>query len=183
MLEAGIIRESLLNVGQRPALERIASLPCEHIFRLKAVGIDSDFIPLTQIDLVMSLVFPWSIQSQNPRPSEGRRSLEEQPWIRVVHRGRLVQLPNSMGATSISGKCCRIKRIRLGLARDNLVWNRRWPPPCAPIAPRASGTRCWSNCLYATPIPEPHGARPCRRPPERQFLRNALRRAQRSQPL
>jgi hypothetical protein len=50
----------LLNVGQRPALERIASLLCEHIFRLEAVGIDSDFIPLTQIDLVMPLVFPWS---------------------------------------------------------------------------------------------------------------------------
>ena len=51
MLEVSIFRERLLSVVHRPALERIASLLCEHIVRLEAIGIDDDIIPLTQIAL------------------------------------------------------------------------------------------------------------------------------------
>lgn len=51
MVEASIFRERLLNVGQRPALPRIANLLCEQMVRLEAIGINSGIIPVTQIDL------------------------------------------------------------------------------------------------------------------------------------
>lgn len=50
-LEARIFQERVLNANQRPALERIASLLCEQVFRLEIVGFDGEQIPLTQIDL------------------------------------------------------------------------------------------------------------------------------------
>ena len=49
MIEASIFRE--WNVGQRPALERIAHLLCEQTVRLEAVGIIGGAIPMTQVDL------------------------------------------------------------------------------------------------------------------------------------
>jgi CRP-like cAMP-binding protein len=49
MIEASIFRE--WNVGQRPALERIAHLLCEQTVRLEAVGITGGAIPSTQVDL------------------------------------------------------------------------------------------------------------------------------------
>ena len=51
MIESRILSEWLLNVVQRPALERIAHLLCEQIVRLEAIGINSDAFPLTQVDL------------------------------------------------------------------------------------------------------------------------------------
>ena len=51
VLEARIFEERVLNGTQRPAVERIATLLCEQIFRLEAVGIVSDVVPLMQIDL------------------------------------------------------------------------------------------------------------------------------------
>ena len=51
MLEASIFRERLVNVGQRPALPRIANLICEQMVRLEAAGMDGSAIPLTQVDL------------------------------------------------------------------------------------------------------------------------------------
>jgi CRP-like cAMP-binding protein len=50
-LEARIFQERVLNANQRPALERVASLLCEQVFRLETVGLDGQQIPLTQIDL------------------------------------------------------------------------------------------------------------------------------------
>lgn len=49
MIEASIFRE--WNVGQRPALERIAHMLCEQIVRLEAIGVTGKAIPLTQVDL------------------------------------------------------------------------------------------------------------------------------------
>jgi len=49
MIEASIFRE--WNVGQRPALERIAHMLCEQIVRLEAIGVAGSSIPLTQVDL------------------------------------------------------------------------------------------------------------------------------------
>jgi len=49
MIEASIFRE--WNVGQRPALERIAHMLCEQIVRLEAIGVTGEAIPLTQVDL------------------------------------------------------------------------------------------------------------------------------------
>jgi CRP-like cAMP-binding protein len=51
MLEASILREGLTNVTQRPALQRVSHLLCEQLHRLRAIGIDSGIVPLTQIDL------------------------------------------------------------------------------------------------------------------------------------
>lgn len=51
IIEAGIFRERLLNVSQRPALPRIANLLCEQMIRLEAIGLDGGVIPLTQVDL------------------------------------------------------------------------------------------------------------------------------------
>lgn len=51
MVDASIVRERLLNVGQRPALPRLANLLCEQIARLEAIGISNGVIPVTQIDL------------------------------------------------------------------------------------------------------------------------------------
>jgi CRP-like cAMP-binding protein len=50
-LEARIFQERVLNASQRPALERIASLLCEQVFRLETLGSGVEQIPLTQIDL------------------------------------------------------------------------------------------------------------------------------------
>ena len=51
MLEARIFEERVSNGTQRPAIERIANLLCEQIFRLEAVGIADLVVPLMQIDL------------------------------------------------------------------------------------------------------------------------------------
>jgi CRP-like cAMP-binding protein len=51
MLEASILRERLANVSRRPALERVSHLLCEQLHRRRAIGIDSEIVPLTQIDL------------------------------------------------------------------------------------------------------------------------------------
>ena len=50
-LEARIFQERVLNAHLRPALERIASLLCEQVVRLEAMGFDGEQIPLTQVDL------------------------------------------------------------------------------------------------------------------------------------
>ena len=54
LVEESIANEWLLNVGQRTALERIAHLLCELLFRLRAVGLaaaDTYELPLTQAEL------------------------------------------------------------------------------------------------------------------------------------
>src|SRR5262245_66521225 len=51
MFEASILRQGLTNVTQRPALQRVSHLLCEQLHRLRAIGIDSGVVPLTQIDL------------------------------------------------------------------------------------------------------------------------------------
>ena len=51
MLESSTLRERLINVSQRPALERVSHLLCEQLHRRRAIGIESGVVPLTQIDL------------------------------------------------------------------------------------------------------------------------------------
>ena len=51
VLEARILLEWVSNATQYPAVERIASLLCEQVFRLTKSGMPADVIPLTQIDL------------------------------------------------------------------------------------------------------------------------------------
>jgi CRP-like cAMP-binding protein len=58
LVEESIVREWLLNVGQRTALERLAHLFCEIFVRLRAVGLadgDSCELPVTQAQLADTL--------------------------------------------------------------------------------------------------------------------------------
>lgn len=54
LVDAAVLREWLVNIGQRPAEERIAHLLCELLVRLAAVGLVKDntyTLPITQTDL------------------------------------------------------------------------------------------------------------------------------------
>ncbi len=54
LVDEATLREWLMNVGRRSALERLAHLFCEILLRLRAVGLapeDSYALPLTQVDL------------------------------------------------------------------------------------------------------------------------------------
>jgi CRP-like cAMP-binding protein len=58
LIDAAIFREWIVNVGQRPALGRLAHLLCEMIVRLRAVGLVTDHmyqLPLMQTDLADAL--------------------------------------------------------------------------------------------------------------------------------
>ena len=51
MLEAAIYRERLTVASRGSALERVAHLLCEQLARREAVGMDSNRLPLSQIDI------------------------------------------------------------------------------------------------------------------------------------
>ena len=58
LVEEAIAREWILNVGQRNALERMAHLFCELLYRFRAVGLNQGMsctLPLTQVELAESL--------------------------------------------------------------------------------------------------------------------------------
>jgi CRP-like cAMP-binding protein len=58
LVEEAIAREWIVNVGQRNALERMAHLFCELLYRFRAVGLNDDLscmLPLTQVELAETL--------------------------------------------------------------------------------------------------------------------------------
>jgi CRP-like cAMP-binding protein len=58
LVEEAIAREWIVNVGQRNALERMAHLFCELLYRFRAVGLNEGLscaLPLTQVDLAETL--------------------------------------------------------------------------------------------------------------------------------
>jgi CRP-like cAMP-binding protein len=58
LVEEAILREWIVNVGQRDALERMAHLFCELLYRFRAVGLNQGLsctLPLTQIELAETL--------------------------------------------------------------------------------------------------------------------------------
>jgi CRP-like cAMP-binding protein len=58
LVEEAIAREWIVNVGQRDALERMAHLFCELLYRFRAVGLNqgnSCTLPLTQVELAETL--------------------------------------------------------------------------------------------------------------------------------
>jgi CRP-like cAMP-binding protein len=58
LVEEAIAREWIVNVGQRSALERMAHLFCELLYRFRAVGLNegnSCTLPLTQVELAETL--------------------------------------------------------------------------------------------------------------------------------
>jgi CRP-like cAMP-binding protein len=93
LLEASIFRERLMNVGQRPALPRIAHLICEQMARLEAIGSTSAIIPLTQVDLADAAGL--SVVHMN-RTIQDLRELgilsKNNRTIEVVDRDRLVNI-------------------------------------------------------------------------------------------
>jgi CRP-like cAMP-binding protein len=58
LVEEAIAREWIVNVGQRNALERMAHLFCELLYRYRAVGLNQGLsctLPLTQVELAETL--------------------------------------------------------------------------------------------------------------------------------
>ena len=58
LVEEAITREWIVNVGQRSALERMAHLFCELLYRFRAVGLNEGLsctLPLTQVELAETL--------------------------------------------------------------------------------------------------------------------------------
>ena len=93
VLEARIFEERVSNGTQRPAVERIATLLCEQIFRLEAAGIVGDVVPLMQIDLADAAGL--SVVHVN-RTIQDLRELgalaKNSHGIRVENKDRLVQI-------------------------------------------------------------------------------------------
>ena len=85
VLEARIFEERVLNGTQRPAIERIAKLLCEQIYRLEAVGIVGDVLPLTQI------------------------ALADAAGLSVVHMNRTIQDLRELGALSKTSRGIRVE--------------------------------------------------------------------------
>jgi CRP-like cAMP-binding protein len=93
MIESSIFREWLLNVGQRPALERIAHLLCEQIVRLEAIGINGGSIPMTQVDLADAAGL--STVHMNRTIQDLRQLgvlMKNSRTIAVAHRDRLAEI-------------------------------------------------------------------------------------------
>jgi CRP-like cAMP-binding protein len=84
MLEASILREQLTNVSRRPALERVSHLLCEQLHRRRAIGIDSEVVPLTQIDLA------------------------DAAGLSVVHMNRVFQDLRKLGVISASSRAIEV---------------------------------------------------------------------------
>jgi CRP-like cAMP-binding protein len=58
LVEEAVLREWIVNVGQRNALERMAHLFCELLYRFRAVGLNDGMsctLPLTQVELAETL--------------------------------------------------------------------------------------------------------------------------------
>jgi len=84
ILEAGIVRERLINISHRSALERVAHLLCEQLHLRRTIGIESPIIPLTQIDLADAV------------------------GLSVVHINRVFQELRGLGALSRNGRVLEV---------------------------------------------------------------------------
>ena len=93
MIEAGIFRERLLNVSQRPALPRIANLLAEQVVRLEAIGASGAVIPVTQVDLADAASLSPVHMNRTVQDLRELGVLSKSTHaIEVVHRGRLMDL-------------------------------------------------------------------------------------------
>src|SRR5215471_16400079 len=95
MLEASIIREKLVNVSRRSALQRVVHLLCEQLARREAIGINCATIPLNQVDLADAAGL--SVVHVN-RTVQGLRMLgvltPDRRSIEVTDKERLLQIAN-----------------------------------------------------------------------------------------
>jgi CRP-like cAMP-binding protein len=84
LVEEAILREWLVNVGQRNALERMAHLFCELLYRFRAVGLNDGLsctLPLTQVELAETL---------------GLSSVHVNRTLQELRRQKLITLDNGM---------------------------------------------------------------------------------------
>ena len=93
VLEARLFEERAWNGVQRPAVERIANLLCEQIFRLEAVGIVDHVVPLTQIDLADAAGLSVVHVNRTIQDLRGLGALSKRCHdIKVENKERLVQI-------------------------------------------------------------------------------------------
>ncbi len=84
LVEEAIAREWIVNVGQRNALERMAHLFCELLYRFRAVGLNegnSCILPLTQAELAETL---------------GLSSVHVNRTLQALRRKKLISLENGI---------------------------------------------------------------------------------------
>jgi CRP-like cAMP-binding protein len=84
LVEEAIAREWIVNVGQRNALERMAHLFCELLYRFRAVGLNQGMsctLPLTQVELAETL---------------GLSSVHVNRTLQELRRKKLITLENGM---------------------------------------------------------------------------------------
>jgi hypothetical protein len=80
----------------------------------------------------------------------GRRQISH--GIRVVHRGRLVQIAKFDGRYLHKRQVLSdLETPLVGLDRDNLVWNRTLPPPCATRLSRRARVALGAGRIVCTP--------------------------------
>jgi CRP-like cAMP-binding protein len=119
LIEEGITREWLVNIGQRTALERLAYLLCEIFTRMEAVGLTDRGrceLPLTQVELADSVA------------------------LSTVHVNRTLQELRRRGLVSMSSGMLEIHEFDAlqtlaGFTGDYLHPHRRQPPRARRIAP------------------------------------------------
>jgi CRP-like cAMP-binding protein len=88
-IEVATTRAWVVNVGCRPAVERVAHLFCELMVRLEAVGLAEHSVcslPLTQVDLAQTLGL------SNVHVNRTLQELRRQGLIEL--KGRTLRLPN-----------------------------------------------------------------------------------------
>jgi CRP-like cAMP-binding protein len=84
LVEEAIAREWIVNVGQRNALERMAHLFCELLYRFRAVGLNQGMsctLPLTQVELAETL---------------GLSSVHVNRTLQELRRRKLITLENGV---------------------------------------------------------------------------------------
>lgn len=89
LVEASILREWILNIGRRPARERLAHLLCEYAYRLDAQGLSNGRgyeLKMTQEQMGDALGLTSVHVNRSLRTLEGEGLIER--------RGRIVSFPN-----------------------------------------------------------------------------------------
>src|SRR4051794_7862077 len=99
LVDEAVLREWLVNVGQRPAAERIAHLFCEILVRLEAVGQTTDggeyVLPITQIELADTMGL------SGVHVNRVLRELREAGLVRVT--GHAICIPDVKALKRFSG--------------------------------------------------------------------------------
>jgi CRP-like cAMP-binding protein len=97
MLEAAIYRERLTIASRGSALERVAHLLCEQLARREAVGIASNRLPLSQIDIADATGLSPVHVNRTIQTLRCRSLLSRASTIEVIDRKQLAQVAHFDG--------------------------------------------------------------------------------------